>query len=367
MLLRNLERTPVRSALSSLGIAFAMAVLVLGLFMFDVIERMADLQFRITQRDDIAVAFRGIVPEAAGHDLARIEGVSRAEPFRTTVVRLRNAQHVRTVAVSGRRTDDVLRRLVDMDGRIYALPPVGVVLGASVADALGVRAGDTVRAELLERGNRTVHLVVAATIEEMIGATAYMEAGELARLLREAPAASGVLLSVDAAAERDVFDALKRIPAVAGASSRRAQLESFQSQVSETLLISATITILFAALIAVGVIYNGARISLSERGRELASLRVLGFTKAEVTRLLLSEQALLTGFALPVGSLIGIGFSLLIVRAIQTDMFRMLFYLRPESLIIAALIVVAVAALTGLALRRRVHRLDLVSVLKTRE
>jgi putative ABC transport system permease protein len=130
---------------------------------------------------------------------------------------------------------------------------------------------------------------------------------------------------------------------------------------------STGILIFFACVIAFGVVYNGARIALSERGRELASLRVLGFTQREIAVMLLGEQAILTLLAVPLGWVLGYGLSWLITIAIDTELMRLPLVLSPQTYFRAFVIVLAAAALSGLLVRWRLRRLDLIEVLKTRE
>jgi len=367
MILRNVERYPVRAGLSALGVGFAVSILVTGTFLFDAVDYMLDVQFRQVQREDVAVLFTGPRNASARYDMARLDGVLRVEPYRVAPARIHEGHRKRNIPLTGLSPDGELRRILDQDFVPHAPPADGLLLGEKLAEVLGVRPGDTVRIEILEGARPVRELPVVGTVNEIIGMNAYMELGALNRLLHEGPTISGVYLAVDPHRRTEVYDRLKNMPAVASASSRLVTLENFQSQIAETLLVSMTILIGFAAVIAVGVIYNGARIALAERGRELASLRVLGFTRREVAVLLFGERAVITAAGIPAGFAIGYFFAAALIGAFETEGYRIPLVVSGSTYAFAGIVAVAAAVFAGLLVRRRLNRLDLIAVLKTRE
>ncbi|MEO8621489.1 MAG: ABC transporter permease [bacterium] len=367
MTLRNLERRPLRTLSSVIGIALAVALLAAGRYPYDAIDRMMDVQFRIAQRSDFTVAFRAPRPARAAEALRRMPDVHIVEPFRATGVRFHAGTVSHSSSIIGLTAGSQLRRLVDLDGHVHEVPPRGCVLSASLARALHVHAGDTIEVELLELGNARRPLIVAGLLEETLGQGAYMDVQALHRLLREGNTISGAYLATEAGSDARVFSALKDMKGVATAMSRAGIVRNVDEQTRDSVNLVLTIVVGSACLIAIGVVYNGARITLSERGRELASLRVLGFTKGEVSGILLGEQGATTLFALPVGALFGIGFSALLARAMVNERVHFPFVVNPASYVFAAVVVSLAAVLAGFIVRRRIDRLDLVAVLKTRE
>lgn len=367
MLLRGLERRPGKALLSTLGVACATAIVVMGWYAFDAIELMQEVQFQTVQREDVTVVLREPASAATRHTLARLPGVLRTEPFRVVPARLRNGHRTYRAALQGLTPGGELRRIVGSDFRPHELPEDGVLLTDYLAERLGVRPGDRLTVEVLEGARPVREVVVAGVVEEMIGMSAYLELPDLNRLMREGGTISGAYLKVDPPARDDLYARLKRLPAVTGVGVREATLRGFQSTVAESFRISITTLIAFACIISFGVVYNGARISLSERGRELASLRILGFSRAEVAAMLLGEQALLTLAALPLGAMLGFGVCALLALRFASDLFRLPLTVSARTFLFAFLAVVASAAVSGLAVRRRLDRIDLVEVLKTRE
>jgi putative ABC transport system permease protein len=367
MIWRNVARRPVRAALAVLGIALAVSILVVGRYFVDAIQLLADLQFRMVQREDMTLVFREPLPVSARHAVASLQGVVRSEPFRVVPARLRFEHASRRVALFGLAADSELRRLVDSEGRIYRPPPEGLVLTTRLARILGVSAGDELQVEVLEGERPVRRIAVAGDVDEQLGLSAYLEAGALARLLREQGSLSGAFLRVDAAQAEALNARLKRLPAVAGATTRLAALASFEGTIAESFSIFTSVLVIFACAIAAAMVYNAARIALSERGRELASLRVLGFTRREIAVLLLGEQALLTLLALPVGFAIGYGLCQSIGGAYQRELFAIPLVVRGRAYGFALLVVLLSALASGWLVRRRLDRLDLVAVLKTRE
>jgi len=333
----------------------------------DAVATLNDVQFRAVQREDLTVVFHEPLPSRARHDLAALPGVLSAEPFRVAPARLRFDHAERRVPLFGIVPGSELRRVLGADRRPHALAQDGVVLTDKLAQVLGVAPGDRLRVELLEGKRPVRELRVAGVVDELLGMNAYLEAGALHRLLREQGSWSGARLRNDASQAPALYGQLKRMPAVAGATSRNAMLESFESTLARSFGIFTTVLVLFASVIACAVVYNAARIALSERGRELASLRVLGFTRAEVATLLLGEQALLTLLALPVGFAIGRGLCAALAAAYQWELFRMPLVITGRSHAFAVVVLVGAALASAWLVRRRLDRFDLVSVLKTRE
>lgn len=367
MILRNLERAPVRSFISILGIAFAVAVLFVGLAFMDVMNLLVDEQFDQSMRQDATIGFVEPRSAEALYAIRHLPGVMDIEPQRSTPVRLRHGAESRTLAISGVPAAPRLNRVIDRSGRAVLLPPEGLVLSRMLGDRLGVAAGDTVQVEVLE-GKRPVRDVqVADLVDDSMGLQAYMRIDALRRLLREGGVVTGATLTLDPAQTARFYRDVKLIPAVAGVALRAVALQNFRETMAESMNISILFNVGFAAIIAFGVVYNAARVSLSERSRELASLRVLGFTRAEISLILLGELALLTLFALPLGAAIGYGLGALIITGFSNEVYRLSFVVSVSTAAWAFLVVIAAAGLSGLVVRHRLDHLDLVSALKTRE
>jgi putative ABC transport system permease protein len=367
MVMRNLERRPVRALISATGVGMAMSVLLVGMLMLDSVEAMMERQFHVVQAEDLLVAFGRPANSSALRELERIPGVVQAEAFRTVPVRLSNGHVERRLALTGIEPGGQLRRMAGADGATRPLPESGVVLTERLARTLGVGPGDVLRAERLDRPGHVARIPVAATMDEMLGVNGYLALPELNRLAWEAPVISGAYLRIARGAEPGVHARLAAMPGVAMAISKTAMVESFEDQMAASFTITIMILLLLAAVLAIGVIYNGARIALSERGRELASLRVLGFTRAEVAAMLLGEQAVITLLGLPLGILFGYGVAALVIGAYDTELYRIPFVAEPGSIVFASVAIIVIAAAAGLLVRRRLDRADLIAVLKTRE
>jgi putative ABC transport system permease protein len=367
MIWRNLARRPLRAALSVVGVAFAVAILLVGRFFVDAVGHLADVQFRGVQREDLTVAFHEPLPSRVRHELVALPGVLRAEPFRVVAARLGFEHASRRVPIFGLEAGGELRRILGSDRSAVAPPREGVLLTTKLAEILRVKPGEWLRVEVLEGERPKREVPVAGVVDELFGLNAYMEARSLQRLMREQGSWSGAFLRVDAGRAALLNAELKRMPAVAGASSRLAMIESFESTLARSFGIFTSVLVFFSSVIACAMVYNAARIALSERGRELASLRVLGFTRGEITALLLGEQALITVVALPVGFLIGRLLCEAIASRYQWELFRMPVVLSLRSHAFAIVVIGAAALASAAIVRRRLDRLDLVAVLKTRE
>jgi putative ABC transport system permease protein len=367
MILRNLQRRRWKSALTIATISLAVAILVVGRYTFDALDYILDVHFRAVQREDVSVTFNEPRSSSVQFEIRRWSGVIHAEPFRLVPARLRSGHRSKRVALIGIAPGAQLRSLLDARLNEVDLPPEGVVLTRKLAEVLGAGTGHDLTVEVLE-GERPVRRVrIAGQVDELIGLAAYMDIRALNRLMREGGTISGAYLAVDPALLPRLYHELKQTPGVGSVAIRQAMLTSFLETIAASLTVSTTVLILFACVIAFGVVYNGARIALSERGHELASLRVLGFTRWEIAVILIGEQAILTMAAVPAGFLAGFAICALLVRLLESELYRMPLVVTGASYAFAFLVVTASAAVSALVVLRRIYRLDLVAVLKSRE
>lgn len=367
IILRNLERTPIKSVLTTLGISLSVAILFIGFYFFDAIDHLVKVEFQQVLREDMTLFFNEPRPPVVSEELKRMPGVLGVEAFRAVPVRLRNGHLTKRLAIQGMEPDGEMRRVIDSREKNHRLPNAGILLTTRLAEMLGLRLGDTVTIEVLAGSRQTTQSTVVELIDDMMGLSAWMESRALDRLMLDGGALSGAHLRIDDVERERLYRRFKKTPAIRGLLIPMAVLANFNETMARTIGTSTTVTILLACIIAFGLIYNGARISLSERGRELASLRVLGFTKAEIAGMLLWEQAILTLLAVPIGYLIGYGMCALIISVIDTELIRLPFVLTARTFIFSAGIILLAALFSALLIRHRLERLNLIEVLKTRE
>ncbi|MBL1178392.1 ABC transporter permease [Pantanalinema sp. GBBB05] len=367
IILRNLERKPIQSMFSMLGISLAVALLVMGGFSQDAMQYLMDSQFHTVQRDDVTIVFNEPRPARTRDEVTHLPGVLYAEPFRVVAARLRFEHRSHKIGIMGIKPDTELRQLVDRHLKPVNLPLDGLLLSSKLADILGVQPGDRLTVEVLEGSRPTRTIPVAGLVDELIGVSAYMDLDALNRLMREGATISGAFLAVDEHQLDELYALLKRTPAVASVSLRKAMLQQFQQTIAQSQGVITTIQVVFACIIAFGVVYNAARIALSERGRELATLRIIGFSKAQVAVILLGEQAVLLIAAIPLGLVLGYGISALMSLLYNTELYRFPLVITRASYAFAVVVILIAGLLSGWLVRRQCDRLDLVAVLKTRE
>jgi putative ABC transport system permease protein len=367
MIVRTMERRPLRTLSSIAGLAMAAMILVVGQYSFDALDELIDVYFSRAQTDDATIVFTNPRSDRALSELRRMPGVTRVEGFRAVPMRIRFGPVSRRTVLNGLEQGAQLRRLIGADGNEQQLSLRGVVLTAKLAEILGARSGDVVTIEVLEGTRPVREMRVAATTDELIGTAAYLPLAEVNRLMSEGPSVSGANVAVDANRTADLYTVLKRTPAVATVFLRAAMVKSFRETIRKNIAMSAGLIVAFACIIACGVIYNAARVALSERGRELASLRVLGFSHAEVALMLIGEQIVLTIAAIPIGFAAGRALSARIAAAFESEAYRLPVVISGKTYAISFLIVAVAAAFTAAVVQRRIRTLDLVEVLKARE
>lgn len=367
MVLRNMERRPARTGLATAGVAAAVAIVILGNFFRDAIEVVIDNQFTLGLRGEVTMWTTDPVDDSLRHELQRLPGVRHVESLRFLTVSVGNAQRRERTILRGYAGRPELYRVIDMRQRETLLAGRGLVLTGRLADKLGLRLGDMVRIEVLEGRRKTLMAPLRATVDEMFGLNAYMERDALNRMLSEGDLSTGFVLSVTPGWEDRVLEASKEMPRIAGAWSKSTMLRNMEEITARNVRIMSSILTTFASVIAVGVVYNNARIALSERAWELASLRVLGFTRAEVSAMLLGEMAIVIAVALPAGMLLGRGLVELIAELMKSDQLHFPVVIAARTYAWAALSVMIAGAASALVVRRHIDHLNLVEVLKTRE
>jgi putative ABC transport system permease protein len=367
MMLRNIARRPGRALLTIVGIAFAVPILVLALFWQDAIDYMMTVQFSAVERGDIMVTFTEPVTMRASREIGRLPGVLQVEGMRAVPARLRFGHRSYRTAVLGLPQNAELRRLLDEHLQEIPLPQKGLLLTDRLGEKLGLRPGDSVTVETLEGLRVRQDVIVTQLVNDVMGMSAYMDLTALNRMMLEGDVISAASVSFARPQADEIYARLKQLPKVATVSIKQAAIKSFMETTAKFILVFTGILTLFAAAIAVGVVYNNARVALAERAWELASLRVLGFTRAEVSTILLGELALELLLAIPLGLWLGYWFVVALAESFQTELFRIPTIIAPRSYAFAALVILVAGVVSALIVRHRVDHLDLVSVLKTRE
>jgi putative ABC transport system permease protein len=366
MSLRHMIRRPVRAGATSLGIAMGLGLLVTALLSFDSVEQMIDIAFFRTDRQQATLTFSEEKHASALQAVSRMPGVMRAEPYRSVAVRLRNGPLSRQLSIIGKPKDMDLSRVLDLANQPIHLPASGLVINERTAQILNLRRGDVVEVDILEGRRGARRILIADIIRSYFGLTAFMNIEALDQILYGARL-TGVHIAYDLRRQRELYSAIKSTPGIGSIALQRQALIRFRETIAQNINYSVTIYVTLAIIIAFGVVYNSARIQLSEHARELASLRVLGFTRGEVSRVLLTELILVMLLAIPLGCGMGYGFGWLLIKAFSSDLYRVPFVIETATYAKATLVVLVATAASALIVRQRVDRLDLIAVLKTRD
>jgi putative ABC transport system permease protein len=336
--------------------------------MKDSIDYSIEAQFARSQRQDVMVTFVEPLTHAAVYEMEHLPGVRRSEAFRSVPVRLRAGHHSRRLAIMGLDPGGQLFVPMNIDGTATSIPEHGLLISRVLADILHVEPGDTVHAEVLEGRRPRRVLRISGLLDDFAGLSAYMHIDRVHEMMQEQGNVSGAYLLVDQERVPTLFRQLKSTPRVAGVMIKKAAIASFEATIAENLLTIQMFNAIFGTVIAFGVVYNSARVSLSERSRELATLRVMGFTRAEISVILLGELAVLVSLAILPGLVLGYTFVWWSTRTmVETELFRIPLVIAPATYGRAVLTVIIAAVVSGLVVRRQLDRLDLIAVLKTRD
>ncbi|MEI8037561.1 MAG: ABC transporter permease, partial [Verrucomicrobiota bacterium] len=367
MALRNIERRPWQAVFTCCGLALATGLMVLPGAMSDSIDHLLTFQWNSAQRQDVTVFLTEPAAETGFHNLEHLPGVIRAEPIRVAGARLKFAHHQRKLAITGIARGADLNRLLDAQERPIQLPADGLLMSKKLAEVIGAKIGDEVRVEVLEGRRSIVNIPIRGLVTDFAGVAAYMDITALRRILKEGDTVNGAYLTVDQLRWAEFMRAVKDTPRAAFVLVKRDQLAAFRETTGQSMGILRKLYFVLAVIVAFGVVYNSARIALSERSRELATLRVVGFSLPEVRGVLVGELAVLVVLALPAGLLFGRGLALLIMASFSTETVRLPILINPSTYSIAVIVVLSAALCSFALVSRMLGQLDLVGVLKARD
>jgi len=364
---RNIERRPLQALFTVVGLALATGILIVPNCFRDGVSEILDFQWDVIQRQDVGIGLVEPSSDEVSYLLRKLPGVITTEPFRQAFVRINFGHLRRQLAIQGLPANGLHNRVLDENSHQVALPPAGLVISGKLAEVLGAKVGDTLVVEVLE-GKRPVRTVrLAGLAEDFAGVAAYMELHALNRLLGEGDIITGANFRIDAAHRKEFLRALKEIPRVNWVAIKESLRENFRQTTAASIGLIQMIYMVFAMVVAFGVVYNNARISLAERARELATLRVIGFSRREVGTVMITELVLLAMVAVPFGLLIGTGFATAILRAVNTETVRLPLVLTTSNYAFAVSVVTVASALSALVVLRKLNQLNLVGALKAPE
>ena len=365
--IRNLERRPIQGLLTIIGLALATGILIVPNCFRHSVQHVLGFQWDIVDRHDIIIGLVEPGSAKVHHLFEQLPGVITAEPFRSAPVRLRFGHRSRQLAIKGLPSEALHSRVIDASLRQIPLPQAGLVVSAKLAEVLDARLGDYVSVEVLEGKRQVRSLPLVGFADDLAGISAYMEMHALNRFLGEGDIITGASFTIDKERRVDFLRELKGIPRVSWVAIKEILRENFRKTTAASINLIQSIYLVFATVVAFGVVYNNARISLAERSRELATLRVIGFSQREVASVLITELVLLALVAVPTGLLLGTGFATGIVKMVNTETVRLPLVLKPSNYAFAAVIVTIASCLSAFVVLRRLKQLNLVSALKAPE
>jgi putative ABC transport system permease protein len=364
---RNIERRPVQALFTVAGLALATGILIVPNCFRDGVFEILDFQWDVIQRQDVAVGLVEPSSDQVQHLLSQLPGVIACEPFRQAFVRINFGHQRRQLGIQGLPEHGQHNRVLDASSRQIELPMDGMVISAKLAQVLGAKVGDTLVVEVLEGKRPTRQVRLAGLAEDFAGVAAYMDMHALNRLLGEGDIITGANFRVDQARRPEFLHALKEVPRVSWVAIKNSLRENFRQTTAASIGLIQMIYLVFAMVVAFGVVYNNARISLAERARELATLRVIGFSRREVGGVLITELVILAMLAVPIGLLLGTGFATAILRAVNTETVRLPLVLTASNYAFAAAVVTVGSTVSALVVLRKLNQLNLVGALKAPE
>ncbi|MCC3860956.1 ABC transporter permease [Pseudemcibacter aquimaris] len=364
IVLRQVERRPIRALLSSIGVGFALSILIFANSLNDSVIHMMNIQYDVGNREDLMLSFVEPRHKKALEEIRLMPGVMKVEPLRDVPVELSHGHLAKRTGISGIIPEPDLHRMLDQDLNPVELPANGFILSRKLAEILNVQIGDVVKADVLEEKRPELYLPVTAIYDEFMGIGAMMDIERVNSLLNEGPVVTGAALMIDPNWNGPLYQNIKEIPSIIGMTMMDKMREIFEQLMDENMMRMMAVYIVFAGIIAFGVIYNTARIAFSERSRELASLRVLGLTRGEVAYILFGELAIVVLIAIPIGMLLGYAMVAGMIESLDTELFRIPLYIKSNTYAYAVIVVLISTLISFYLVWRQVDKIDLVTAQK---
>jgi putative ABC transport system permease protein len=368
MVVRNIARHKFRASLNTFGVVVSCILLVFGFFTIDAINFVMDYEYFKSKKHDVQVNFFIERGKEAVHEARRFDHVRRAEPLLQYPFTATNGWHSKDIVVIGFPRDTEMRKLYDINENEVDIGESGLVLTDKLAAMLDVNVGDYLELKpMMGKVTKGKKVRVSQVVQQYFGTAGYMNINALSRVLDEPYAMNAVLLSTEAGMADELNETLEEVPAVASIELKNDAYDSLKDTMGQSIGMMGFITIFFAGIIAFSIIYNITAVSLAERERELASLRVLGFTKEEVGRVLYNENILLGILGIIIGIPAGVNLCRLLAKLFDTEMIRLPFYISTRTILIAAFVSAFFIFISNMAIHRKIHKLDLIETLKERE
>lgn len=365
MILRYLSRQPLRSLITIIGLGLAIAIIILGYFWSDSVSYLINTQFYRADREDAVIAFKDLADKRVLRELQRVPGVLAAEGFRSVPVRIKNSHYSYDTGLMGLEEESQMKQLFDAGMRPIAIHSETLLFSQELADRLHVSIGDEVIIEVLQGKRPIFSRRLSGLVNDYVGINAYMALDNLNRILDEGQVLSGANLLIDKASVEPLTLGLKTFPQIATMRMKSTLIAVFNETFSRQVLVFTSFFAGFAILLAIGIVFNTARIALAERSWELASLRVLGFTYMEVFRLVMGGIIIELCIGIPLGILMGFGLSSLSTYLMPTEFVRLPLFIKPNTYGISIVVIMGTTAVTSLIIYNRIKRLNLIAVLKS--
>jgi putative ABC transport system permease protein len=362
MILRQLARHPTRLLLTTAMVALAVGLEIATLFSLDALDEMADVFYQRAQRQDATIVFAAPLPPQVLADLARWPDVQRVEGYRALSARVSFGGSSRQVVLTGLPADGTLHRLLDLELVQLAVPEAGLALSRSLATILRIEPGEHLTVSPMTGG--AFEVPVVALVEQYVGLGAYMELAALDGRLGGEPMVTGAEVALAGNDRSGFYRTLKESAFVAGFIPRAATIAAFRETMARTLTIIVSFFVAFAGIAAWAIVDATVRVALSERQREFAILRALGFSHGAVVSMLAGELGVAVAAALPLGALAGLGLGQLIVWTLDNELFHVPLVVGWRSFVLSIGVVLAAAIISFAMAARRMRGTDLQAALR---
>ncbi len=361
MVIRNIFRNKRRALFLVGGIALTYAISMVPIYMSTIFNTMFDLQYGQFQTMDYNIDFVVPMNKNVTLEVLQLIDSDHIEPKAEIPFELSRGWRKETTSVIALSSDTKFFNFKDENGLDFTIPERGIVLSQILAKLLDVQVGDeiVIKSYFPDKDDKAIKVV--GIVEQYLGSNAYMDINQMYELLEEKDLVTGVLLN----SNDDVVTKLKDVKNIRQIQSLQDMRESLL-EFMDMIIASMSIMLIFGGVLGFAIVYNVTTVSINERIMEFSSLRVLGFDKNQIYRLVTRENSLMTVFGILLGIPLGYGMCVGLSTAVSTEIYSIPIMITPGTYIISAIATIIFITIAQLATIRKIHNINFMEALKNR-
>lgn len=363
VVIRNIFRSKKRAIFIALGIALTYAVTLLPFFMLSAFMTMFDQQYGQMYAMDMQVTYTHGLNQNSILDLKQVLGdhAQEVEPIAEFPFELSAGWRKKNVSIIGIVENTRMYNFTNRHGQPVKLPREGISITEGLARLLEVEVGDSINIKSFIPGRESVVLSVNEIVEQPLGVNAYMDLEHMQRVLLDHDYINGAVIRGERL-ESSELDHVKHIKSVLLSADMMAIFKEFTALTYASILVMVA----SAGILGFAIVYNATIMSIYERKMEFSSLRVLGFDKQHIFKMLFRENLVLSALGIIIGIPLGASMVDSIMASFSNELYTMKADFDFMAFVYTTVVTIAFVLIAQVATHHKIAKLDFIEALKAR-